>query len=169
MNGPRKRGYPGAGNPMFGGPAREFPPATRAGDNPSFLPDIQYKLYRGAPFRLWVRYEPVAVTPPILKVPFYSERMLVSAMYVFADTRNSSRICIGNREVTSAVTDPAGVAGNNYVQLDAGRGAYVWTDDPETEYLDMAQWWAAQEIAGSDQFLHITPWAASALGGNRGI
>ena len=160
-----RRGYPGSGSPLFGGPARRFSGGHVSGINNEVAPE--YKLYRGQPFRLNVIFEPVALNPPVLKVPFYAERMLVAAMEIFADTRNSSRVCIGTREVTSATTDPAGVAGSNYFQLDAGRSAFIYTDDPETEYIDMAQWWAAQEIAGSSQFLHITPWAASALGGGR--
>jgi hypothetical protein len=113
-------------------------------------------LYRATTFRL-------TIPSDLSRRAFYDVRNLVGAMEIYADGANTGGVIIGSREVTSEFTNPGGVGGNNYFQLDAGRHAYVWVDDPEVEFIDVAQFWACGDVNGDEQWLHVTTWQGAPL------
>jgi hypothetical protein len=138
------------GSPLFGAPPP--PPAV----SPTGVSQNKI-LWRANSFRLTVPGSHAAVA-------FFASRSLVSAMEIYADGSNASRCVIGNSNVTNELTNPAGVGGNNYFQLDSGRHAYIWTDDPDVEFIDVAQFWACTDDSnGLNQFLHITMWMGQRL------
>lgn len=127
------------------------PPAPFASPTPAPM-----RLYRANPFRL-------TVPSDLSRVAFFAERTLVGALEIYADGANTGRVIIGSREVTSEFTNPGGVGGNNYFHLDAGRHAYIWVDDPDHEFIDVAQFWACQDVNGDPQWLHVTMWEGMPL------
>jgi hypothetical protein len=113
-------------------------------------------LWRANSFRLTVPGTQVTV-------PFFLTRALVSILEIQADDANIGPCNVGSSQVTSSVTDPAGIGGNIYFQLDSGRHAYIWTDDPLLELIDVSQFSACTTVANVNQFLHITMWMGQRL------
>lgn len=134
-------------------------PYDRPAPSPSptgIIQPVRSLLYRPNTFRL-------TIPSNLSAVAFYSERNLVGALEIYGDGANTGRVIVGSREVSSELTNPGGVGGNNYFQLDAGRHAYIWVDDPEHEFIDVAQFWACGDVNGDLQFLHITTWQGAPL------
>lgn len=140
------------GSPLFGGP-------TPTPNDSGVLPPLPQILWRSNPFRLTV-----PGTGGNLAVPFFPSRSLTSAMEIYADNANTSPCTIGNSNVTNEFTNPAGVGGNIYFQLDASRHAYVWTDDPLNEFIDVSMFWSSTDNTNDeDQYLHVTLWTGQRL------
>lgn len=145
---------PFAGVPPLaqGGPRQPAPPPLT-----SRTPQL---LWRPQTFRVTVLQTNLNI--PV--TPLYAARSLAVGLEIYADNTNRSRVLIGNKLLTSAITSPDGIPGNNYFQLDPGRHAYIWTDSPETEAFDVSMYFACQENAFVDLYLHCTQWQPQPLG-----
>jgi hypothetical protein len=143
--------FPGVAPLSQEGPRAPGPPAPVSRE-----PQI---MWRPQVFRLLIA--------PLVVTPFFATRSLVVALEIYAEITNTTRVLVGNKLITSSLTSGDGIPGNNYFQLDPGRHAYIATDRPETEVFDVGMYFATQETAATNQYLHCTMWQAQAIAGPR--
>lgn len=137
----------GAASPLMGGPL-PGPTVEQVKD-----PSTRQTLWRSQTYRM-------RLTGFSQATPIADRRFLTSAILLFSDTQNFSRLYIGSRELT---IDGGGVASNSYFTLDPGRSAFIWTDTPQIEVIDVAQYFVLPASQSGAFFLHVTAYQNQVL------